>query len=88
MSVRTALESPQALADRQSLADRVELANRVEQCVRSRTSGMIRGLRVEVNDGQVVITGRASTYYAKQLVTHAAFDAIAELPLCNEVEVC
>jgi hypothetical protein len=76
MSVGAFYESPQALAER------------VEQSVRSRTSGLVRSLRVEVIGGQVIITGRASTYYAKQLVTHAALGAAEELALSNEVEVC
>lgn len=64
------------------------LAQRVEQEVRSRTTGRIRGLRVRVSDGQVVITGQTSTYYAKQLVTHAALETADQLLIMNEVEVC
>lgn len=64
------------------------LAELVEQNVRSRTSGQVRGLRVCVENGQVVITGRTSTYYNKQLATHAALDACEEWPVQNEVEVC
>ena len=60
----------------------------IERFVRSRTSGMIRGLQVEVLDGHVVISGRASTYYAKQLVTHAAFDVAKGCTLTNDIEVC
>ena len=60
----------------------------VEREVRSRTSGRIRGLQVRVLDGQVVITGRTSTYYAKQLVTHAAMETADSLGVLNEVEVC
>ncbi len=65
-----------------------QVAERVEQEVRSRTSGRIRGLQVRVFDGQVVITGRTSTYYAKQLVSHAALDTVDQLCVMNEVEVC
>lgn len=65
-----------------------QVAERVEQEVRSRTSGRIRGLQVRVYDGQVVITGRTSTYYAKQLVTHAALETAEQLCVMNEVEVC
>jgi len=60
----------------------------VEREVRSRTSGRIRGLEVRVSDGQVVIRGRTSTYYAKQLVSHAAMDTADQLSVMNEVEVC
>lgn len=63
------------------------LADRVERLIRERTSGLIRDLRVEVQSGEVSITGRASTYYAKQLATHAALDACDHLTLTNDIEV-
>ena len=70
------------------LEPRHHLEERVEQEVRSRTTGRIRGLQVRVLNGQVVITGRTSTYYAKQLVTHAALESAEQLSVMNEVEVC
>jgi hypothetical protein len=70
------------------LEPRHRIEELVEREVRQRTSGRIRGLQVRVVNGQVVITGRTSTYYAKQLVTHAALEAAEELSVCNEVEVC
>jgi hypothetical protein len=72
------------------LDERVEqLEERVEQVVQSRTSGRIRGLRVQIADGRLIITGRTSTYYNKQLATHAALDvASAGCAVQNEVEVC
>ena len=48
----------------------------------------MRGLRVQIQDGHVIITGRTSTYYAKQLVTHAALGAADHFLVMNEVEVC
>ncbi len=66
--------------------DRIEEI--VEREVRLRTSGRIRELEVRVADGQLVIRGRTSTYYAKQLVTHAALENAEELSVMNEVEVC
>jgi len=60
----------------------------IERFVRSRTGGMVRGLHVEIVDDHVILSGRASTYYAKQLATHAAFDAARDLPLTNDIEVC
>lgn len=67
---------------------RPQIEELVEREVRSRTSGRIRGLEVRVADGQVVIRGRTSTYYAKQLVSHAAMDTAEQLCVMNEVEVC
>jgi len=60
----------------------------VEQIVRSRTCGMIRGLRVEVVDGTIILSGRAGTYYTKQLATHAALKAAGDMALINSIEVC
>ena len=60
----------------------------IERLVRLRTGGMIRGLKVEIDDGDVVISGRTSTYYNKQLVTHAALDAAETVTLTNDIEVC
>jgi len=63
------------------------LVTRIERIVRCRTGGRIRDLRVDVSADSVVISGVASTYYAKQLVTHAALDEITDRVLTNAVEV-
>lgn len=83
--------TPQALVDRpQTLADSSarELANTVERYVRLRTGDTIRSLHVEVAAGGVVLSGHTSTYYNKQLATHAALDAASDFSLANEIEVC
>ena len=66
----------------------IALAEMVERAVQSRTGGRVRGLRVHVVDGCVIVSGRTSTYYNKQLVTHAAMEAADEALVMNEVEVC
>ena len=63
------------------------LADEVERLVQARTSGLIRGLRVDVQRGEVVLSGRTHTYYAKQLATHAALDALENRVLTNHIEV-
>ena len=63
------------------------LVARVERMVREKTSGLIRDLRVRCEPGEVVLTGRAATYYAKQLATHAALEAANDLTLTNDIEV-
>ena len=62
-------------------------AHKVEQLVRERTMGQIRSLRVDVFDNEVVLNGRTSTYYVKQLATHAALDACDRITLTNDIEV-
>lgn len=64
------------------------LEEKIERAVQSRTGGRVRGLRVHVVDGCVIISGRTSTYYNKQLVTHAAMEAADDTLVMNEVEVC
>jgi hypothetical protein len=44
-------------------------------------------LRVDVDSGAVVITGRAPTYYTKQLATHAVFETVDDVCLTNDIEV-
>lgn len=63
------------------------LVARIERIVRCRTGGRIRDLRVDLTDESVVISGIATTYYAKQLVTHAALDEIPGRMLTNAIEV-
>lgn len=63
------------------------LVDRIERRVRWRTSGMVRDLRVEVVEDQVIIFGRTATYHVKQLATHGAQDAVPDLQLFNEIEV-
>lgn len=60
----------------------------IRQVVDSRTSGRIRGLQVAVvEDSKVVISGRAATYYSKQLATHAALDVADAMVIQNDVIV-
>lgn len=63
------------------------LVSRIERIVRCRTGGRIRDLRVDVSGERVVISGIATTYYAKQLATHAALDEIPGRGLTNAIEV-
>ncbi|MCA9114301.1 MAG: hypothetical protein KDA79_04395 [Planctomycetaceae bacterium] len=67
----------------------VEISLQVERLVQERTNGQIRNLRVDVADSYIVLTGRATTYYAKQMATHAAFEMLMEdFSLRNEIDVC
>lgn len=64
-----------------------DLASRVARIVRCRTGGRIRDLQVDVQESDVVISGVACTYYAKQLATHAALGELNDRNLSNEIEV-
>jgi hypothetical protein len=75
-----------ALSTRSGMAE--SLGDQISRLVQSRTGGRIRGLNVEVINRDVVISGRASTYYLKQLATHAALDlAVQFASLTNDIAV-
>jgi hypothetical protein len=62
---------------------RVDLATSLEQ----QLSYHFRGLRVHIGESGVVLEGRVSTYYAKQLAQHLVM-RLTELPIAaNEIEV-
>jgi hypothetical protein len=48
---------------------------------------MIKDLHVDVTGEHVVISGRTSTYYNKQLATHGAMAAVKNVELVNDIEV-
>lgn len=67
-------QAPEVLAD-------------LERKIAHRTAGRIRGLKVEVVGDSVVLCGRTTTYYVKQLATQVALDEHAEFCLLNSIEV-
>jgi len=48
----------------------------------------LRRLVVTVNEGEIVITGRVSSYYMKQLAQEALRSTVGDRRLLNHVEVC
>jgi hypothetical protein len=64
------------------------LADKIARLVQSRTGGRIYGLHVEVAGTDVTISGRTTTYYVKQLATHAALDLAGQFAtLTNDIAV-
>jgi len=60
----------------------------VELHVTRSAQGRIYDLRVECNDGQLVLTGRCRTYYAKQLAQQAALElATSATRLVNHIAI-
>lgn len=55
----------------------------IEQHVRIRTGGTIRDLRVQIEDGTALITGRAPSYYTKQLAEQAMREIGEGRPFIN-----
>jgi hypothetical protein len=63
------------------------IAAQIEGAVRDRLNGCVRDFRVVIRDGGIVLMGSTDSYYAKQMVQHAAL-AASRLPLlANEILV-
>jgi hypothetical protein len=71
----------------ETLSEAEKLAASIERVVRRETSGAVRDLHVEVNREGILLTGRCSTYYAKQMAQHAAMTVPAGGQLTNLIEV-
>ena len=63
------------------------LAARIGERIRKRLGPRIRELAVVVDNKSIVLTGRCSTYYSKQLAQHAALGVIEDETLENNIEV-
>ena len=59
----------------------------IVQFIERRCFGRVHRLEIEQHDGRVVLYGRTSTYHAKQLVQHAAQEAITGVEVENRIEV-
>lgn len=59
----------------------------LEMHIQARLRGQVRGLRVVRRDNGFILQGRTPTYYAKQLVLHAAMQATTLPILADEIEV-
>jgi hypothetical protein len=59
----------------------------VADTVRSRTGGRIRQLRVCIQGDRLVISGETSTFYDKQLASHAALESTQALIVQNDLIV-
>ena len=60
----------------------------LERQICEKTSGGIRDLRVEVTDDQIIVSGRTTRYYIKQLATTAVRELLQDDHLLNRIEVC
>jgi len=85
--VRTAAQTLESVLP-ETLEEAERLAASIEREVQRQTSGGIRDLAVEVSRDRVLLKGRCSTYYCKQLAQHAAMGVQGSHALTNDIEVC
>ena len=63
------------------------LAQRVESRVRQSTHGRIRNLVVEEVQGQVIVSGQAPSWHAKQLALHGALELISGEQFAEKITI-
>ena len=71
----------------ETLAEAERLAVSIERAVQEETAHAVRDLSVEVNPDGVLLRGRCSTYYCKQLAQHAAMTTPGGDHVTNSIEV-
>ena len=63
------------------------LQHELEHHVHARTGRRVRNLAIELRPERVVLHGRASTYYVKQLAQHGIRDVLPHVHLENAITV-
>jgi hypothetical protein len=71
----------------ETLEEAEQLAASIERAVQLETGRGVRNLWVEVNRDGVLLNGRCTTYYCKQLAQHAAMSIHGGDRLTNRIEV-
>lgn len=69
------------------MATSMLVRSRAEQALRESPIPALRRLVVAETDAQVVITGRVSSYYLKQLAQEAVLPVLEKRSLLNQVTV-
>jgi hypothetical protein len=67
--------------------DRQQLILRILGRIESRLPGRIRHLAVFATDNAIVLSGRCSTYYTKQVAQHMAMGVLEYDRLINNIDV-
>jgi hypothetical protein len=67
--------------------DRQQLIQRILQRIETRLPGRIRQLAVYGAENAIVLSGRCSTYYTKQVAQHTAMGVLEYDRLINNIDV-
>ena len=68
-------------------AERKQLIHRILQRIESRLPGRIRQLAVYATENAIVLSGRCTTYYTKQVAQHTAMGVLEYERLINNIDV-
>lgn len=71
----------------ETLEEAEELAASIERAVQRETGRSVDDLTVEVSPQGILLKGRCTTYYTKQLAQHAAMSMPGGDRLINSIEV-
>ncbi|HUY87959.1 MAG TPA: hypothetical protein VMV10_04410 [Pirellulales bacterium] len=66
---------------------RTDWAEQLEGRIRLRTDRRLRGLTISRDCGQVFVSGRAPSFYVRQLAEHAAMELLPAEQLRLKIEV-
>jgi hypothetical protein len=77
------------VTERQRMVSHIsaQLQCELERRVHNRTGRRIRDLAIELAPECVILHGRATTYYVKQLAQHGIRDVLPQVPLENAIVV-
>ena len=71
----------------ETLVEAERLATSIERAVQEETGRGVRDLSVEIHPDGVLLKGRCTTYYCKQLAQHAAMTVPGGDHVTNSIEV-
>ncbi len=63
------------------------LSDTIAEAIRLETHNQVRDLNIEQDGPDVIVRGRATTYYVKQLAHRAALAVLDDGRLFNEIQV-
>jgi hypothetical protein len=87
LRLRTSMRRSFAGVLPETLEEAEELATSIEQAVQRETGRGVSDLTVEVSPQGILLRGRCTTYYTKQLAQHAAMSMPGGDRLTNSIEV-
>jgi hypothetical protein len=67
--------------------DSSQVLSQLEHQIRSRTGRRLRDLSIEMRPERIILRGRTTTYYVKQLAQHGVRDIFPQICLENVIDV-